>query len=533
MGVRLEFDYLIIGGGSAGCVLAARLSEDPNHRVCLVEAGPDDRSPLIRVPFGAITMVPTRYHNWAYQTVSQPQLNDRYGYQPRGKVLGGSSAINAMIYMRGHPEDYDDWAAMGNSGWAWQDVLPLFQKSEGFVGQGEVNLHGTEGELTVSDLRSPRAASRAFITAGVEAGLPENIDFNGVSQEGVGLFHVTQRNGERCSSARAFLDPVRDRANLTILTKAQAKHLRFSGDRCSGAVVQLPSGSQTLAVTKEVILTAGSFGSPHLLMLSGIGDGDRLQKYGINVQKHLPGVGKNLQDHLDYISAFESPDKSLLGISGQGMWNLLKGYRQYRKHRSGILTTNFAEAGAFFKTESTLSRPDIQLHFVVAILIDHARKIAVKHGFSCHTCVLRPKSRGSVSLASNHFDDAPLIDPGFLNDADDLQRLVKGIRKATEVLYQPALNKFRAKDRYQERQLTDKQLIEQIRQRADTIYHPVGTCKMGQDEWAVVDAELRVHGIEGLRVADASIMPTLIGGNTNAPTIMIGEKAAQLITRKS
>ena len=524
----MQFDYVIVGGGSAGCALASRLSENPKHRVCLLEAGTSDRSPFIHMPFGAISMVPTKYKNWAFETIPQKGLNGRCGYQPRGKVLGGSSAMNAMVYIRGHQSDYDDWQVPG---WEWQKVLPMFKKSEQFHGTADdpQAFHGTDGKLHVSDLISPLAASQAFIDAGVEAGHRHNNDFNGADQEGVGLYHVTQHEGRRCSASRAYLTDARERNNLTILTRAKALKLLTNGKACQGVRVLHGHNQVDIMATKEVILSSGAFGSPQLLLLSGIGPEAELQKHGIAQVHELPGVGKNLQDHPDYVSAFKSPDKSLLGFSPKGILNIGKGLMDYTFKKQGLFTTNYAESGAFLKTDSTLDKPDIQLHFVIAILNNHGRQVSPHHGFSCHTCVLRPESTGRLTLSSSNPMDAPKIDPAFLTSDNDLSVLLKGIRMTKEILYQPAMDDVRGEDLFNEQDLSDDELVELVRNRADTIYHPVGTCKMGMDDSAVVDEKLRVRGMENLRVADASIMPKLIGGNTNAPSMMIGEMAAALI----
>ncbi len=525
----MQFDDIVIGGGSAGCVLAARLSEDPRRRVCLVEAGDDDRSWLFRVPLGAVAMVPRKLHNWAFDTVPQPGLGGRRGYQPRGKVLGGSSSINAMIYARGHRSDYDDWAALGNAGWSFDEVLPYFKRAENNE-RGADRWHGSGGPLNVADLRSEFSqAPQAFVRAAMQAGERENRDFNGEDQEGAGPYQVTQKNGRRWSAARAYLGPAAGRGNLTILTGAQALGLRMSGRRCTGVDVLHRGSRLELSASREVVLAAGAFGSPQLLMLSGIGPAQELARHGINPVHLLPGVGSGLRDHVDYTVAWDSDRRDVFGQSPGFVWSLLRGIGRFRREGRGVLTTNFAEAGAFLKTAPGLDRPDVQLHFVVAVVEDHARKLHGAHGFSCHACVLRPHSSGSVRLASTDPLAAPLIDPGFLGDDRDVATLLAGTRRMIEILGQPALAPWCSRSLRNEASLSDEALVALIRQRADTIYHPTSTCRMGVDEEAVVDPELRVRGLENLRVADASVMPTLIGGNTNAPTIMIAEKAADLI----
>jgi choline dehydrogenase-like flavoprotein len=523
----MRFDYVIVGGGSAGCVLANRLSADPSRTVCLLEAGPADRSPLIHIPAGLLGTVPTGYLNWAFETVPQPGLHGRQGYQPRGRTLGGSSAINAMIYVRGHRSDYDDWAALGNEGWGYADVLPYFKRSEDQA-RGPDDFHATGGELSVSDLRNPMAASHAFVESAVRAGIPTNADFNGADQEGAGLYQVTQRDGRRCSSAVAFLRPASGRPNLTVLTRCHTEAVVLDGGRAKGVRARVRGRSELIEATREVILTAGAFGSPQLLLLSGIGPRDELGRHGIEVQVESPGVGAGLVDHVDMALLYGSKCKDLFGITPRTAARGVKGLFDIR-HGRGLLTTNYAEAGAFFRSRPELERPDIQLHFVTGLVDDHSRKLHFHYGVSCHVCVLRPKSRGSVRLASRDPRAAPLIDPNFLGEEDDLRDLVAGVKTAREIMDGEPLRPYRNGEMYTGGARSEDELADWIRRRADTLYHPVGTCRMGVDEGAVVDPQLRVRGVEGLRVADASVMPTLIGGNTNAPAIMVGEKAADLV----
>ena len=522
----VQFDTVIVGGGSAGCVLANRLSADPARRVCLVEAGPEDRSPLIHIPAGILGTIPRRGINWAYQTEPQPGLGGRRGYQPRGRVLGGSSAINAMIYVRGHRSDYDDWAALGNAGWSYADVLPVFRHSEDQARGADV-FHGVGGELPVADLASPVAASRAFVESAVAAGLPRNGDFNGPGQEGAGLYQVTQRRGRRCSAAVAFLQPVRNRTNLTVLTGRRATRVRLEGGRATGIELAGPGGSASIDA-RDVIVSSGTFGSPQLLLLSGIGSRDELARHGIPVRHELPGVGANFADHVDLALAYRSADRNLMGITVGTALRAIPGYFEWRRRGTGLLTTNYAEAGAFLRTATHLARPDIQLHFVIGIVDDHARRLHYGYGMSCHVAVLRPSSRGRVGLRSADPLDAPRIDAGFLADDRDLVTLLAGVKRAREIMEGAPLAPHRGAEMFAEEGHSDDALVARIRRRADTIYHPVGTCRMGADEGAVVDAALRVRGIEGLSVVDASVMPTIIGGNTNAPTIMIAEKAAMV-----
>ena len=524
----MRFDYVIVGGGSAGCVLANRLSADPSRTVCLLEAGPADRSPLVHIPAGLLGTVPTGYLNWAYETVPQPGLHGRRGYQPRGRTLGGSSAINAMIYVRGHRSDYDEWAALGNEGWGYADVLPYFKHSEDQV-RGPDDFHGSGGELAVSDLRNPMQASQAFVESAVRQGIPANDDFNGANQEGAGIYQVTQRDGRRCSSAVAFLRPAAGRPNLTVLTRCHAEGVTLDGTRATGVRVRVRGRSDWIEAGREVILSAGAFGSPQLLLLSGIGPREELARHGIELRTELPGVGAGLVDHIDLALLFRSECRDLFGITPRTALRGVKGLWDFSRHGRGLLTTNYAEAGAFFRSRPDLDRPDIQLHFVTGLVDDHSRKLHFHYGLSCHVCVLRPQSRGSLRLASRDPRVAPLIDPNFLGQEQDLRDLLAGVKAAREVMDGEPLRRYRDGEMYMAGVRSDDELADHIRRRADTLYHPVGTCRMGVDPDAVVDPRLRVRGVEGLRVADASVMPTLIGGNTNAPTIMIAEKAADLI----
>lgn len=526
----MDYDYVIAGGGSAGAVLAARLSEDPAVTVCLIEAGGTGKSFLINTPAMVAAMVSGRpkLHNWAFRTTPQPHLNNRRCYQPRGKALGGSSAINAMLYVRGHPTDYDTWADLGADGWDWHSVLPYFLKSEG-NSRGPSPLHSAEGPLSVTDQRSPFAISQAFIDALGTVQIPETRDFNGPSQFGAGLFQVTQfPNGRRCSAAAAYLHPILSRPNLTVLTQASAERITLEDRRAKALIVRHKSRRLTLTARREIILSAGAFGSPQLLLLSGIGPEDELRAHGIPVQHALPGVGQNLQDHLDHTLIWRSLRSDVVGFNPAGLLRLLRGITPFRQQGKGVLTTVGAEAGAFFSSHPDLQIPDLQAHFCVAIVDNHMRRIHLADGYCVHVCVLRPHSRGTVTLNDANPASPPRIDPNFLSDPRDIATLKAGVRIVEQAMSAEPLAPWRGQRLYSH-DGSDGALEADIRARADTIYHPVGTCRMGRDDMAVVDPELRVKGLEGLRVVDASVMPRLIGGNTNAPTIMIAERAADLI----
>ncbi|MEM5317481.1 GMC family oxidoreductase N-terminal domain-containing protein [Paraburkholderia sp. JHI869] len=528
----MQYDYIIVGGGSGGASLAGRLADRcPQASIALVEAGPHTaRNPFVNMPLGVAALVPFRTkNNYAFETVPQPGLAGRRGYQPRGRGFGGSSNINAMIYTRGHPLDYDEWAQLGCTGWAWRDVLPYFLRAEDNE-RGASAWHGAGGPLGVADLRERNPVAARFVEAAREAGFRLNDDFNGEDQEGVGFYQVTQRGGERCTVARAYLYG-RERPNLHLIPNATVLRVTFDGTRASGVELARGAAIETLQARAEVILAAGAFNSPQVLMCSGIGPADELRALGIAVRHDAPEVGRNLIDHIDFTFNKRVHSSDTVGYSLRGAARMTAGFVRYLHGRRGMLTTNVAEAGGFLKSRPELDRPDLQLHFCTALVDDHSRRLHWGHGYSLHVCVLRPASRGTVTLASADARVAPVIDPRFLSDPRDLEALMQGARLARRILDAPALAQLGGRELYTHGGENDAQLRETIAQHADTIYHPVATCRMGGDAHSVVDAQLRVRGVTGLRIADASIMPTLIGGNTNAPSVMIGERAADFIAQ--
>lgn len=517
------YDYIIIGAGSAGCALANRLTEDPKIKVLLLEAGGRDTRKEIHMPvaFSKLFKSPC---DWAYYTDPETQLGNRSLYWPRGKVLGGSSSINAMIYIRGNHADYDEWRNEGNPGWGYSDVLPYFKKSEKQQ-NGESQYHGASGPLCVSNLRTITPLSEAFVEAGEEAGFKRNPDFNGAAQDGFGFYQVTQSGGKRHSAAAAFLHPVMSRLNLTVRPDAHVYGIYFEGKRAAIVSFQQGAGSAQERAEREIILCAGAIGSPQLLMLSGVGPAAQLKGFDIPVVCDVPGVGKNLQDHPCTGVVFECT-KPVSLATAESLPNLLR----YLCLSKGPLTSNVAESGGFVRTREDCKVPDMQFHFGAGYFVDHGFKTYEGHAFSIGATLLHPFSRGEIRLRSSNPLDAPAIRANYFADSRDMEVMLAGVKLARALSCTNAFDPYRGKELHPGADAKDDPALRaHIASFAETLYHPVGTCKMGNDAAAVVDSELRVHGVDGLRVVDASIMPTVVGGNTNAPTIMIAEKAADMI----
>ncbi|WP_144906417.1 GMC family oxidoreductase [Halobellus captivus] len=520
-----SYDYVVVGAGTAGCAVSTRLSEQSDQRVLVLEAGEPDHDRSIHVP-AEVGQLMRSSVDWEYYTEPQSEMHDRELYWPRGKALGGSSSMNAMIHIRGHPGDFDEWADRGNDGWSYEELLPYFKRSETNRARRS-EYHGLGGPLNVADLQSPYHLSRVFVEAGAEAGYPRNDDFNGATQEGVGLYQVTQKDGKRHSAAAAYLKPaLLERSNLTARTGAQASKLVFDGDRVVGVEYEDDDGRHVVEAEEEVILSAGAINTPQLLLLSGVGPAEHLRSHGIDVQTDLPGVGQNLQDHL-----LIAVNYSCTGAVTRDDTGTLDDIVEYHVHGSGRLSSNGGEAGGFVRSDPSLDRPDIQFHFGPGYFMRHGFENPDDgNGFYISATQTRPESRGQIELRSDDPFDDPKIDPRYLTEREDLDVLIEGVRRAREIARAEPFDEYRGEEVWPgEDAESDEAIAEYIRERAQTIYHPVGTCKMGDDGTAVVDDRLRVRGVSGLRVVDASVMPRIVGGNTNAATLAIAEKAADLL----
>jgi choline dehydrogenase-like flavoprotein len=528
----MEYDFIIVGAGSAGCVLANRLSANPEIKVCLLEAGPKDNVGKVHRPSGIGSLIKDPKLNWCFNSEPESSQNDREIFCPRGKLLGGSSSINAMFYVRGQPQDYDHWASLGNEGWSWNDLLPYFLRSQ-HQERGKDALNGVGGPLNVTDVKTPHPFNHHFITAAKELGYPLNDDFNSEQQEGVGFYQVTQKDGKRFSAADAYLHPVMDRPNLHVVVGARVSALELENDRVVGLKYSdKRKNIHSLKARREVILSGGSINSPQILMLSGIGPKADLEEQGIELKHELPGVGQNLQEHVDVVLVNYSGKRGPIALHPYELPNNIKQAWLYMTRKEGMLASTNIEAGGFFKSSPEVETPDLQWTFVPAFMEDHGRDIvaAMRYAYSSHVSLLRPKSRGSVGLKDGDPESDAKINFNMLSHDDDVRLMVEGVKQTRALLHAKVFDEYRTEEVYPGVDCqSDDDIVEFLKARANHIYHPVGTCKMGSDELAVVDSSLRVHGVAGLRVVDASIMPTLISGNTNAPTMAIAEKASDLI----